>query len=66
VRLVGLQPQTTYYYWVTSMGADGKVDPVKSGINQFSTAAPGKVILSPIIRQDMAASINSSRAITIK
>jgi hypothetical protein len=40
VRLIGLKPQTTYYYWVTSMGADGKNDPVKSGINQFTTPAP--------------------------
>jgi phosphodiesterase/alkaline phosphatase D-like protein len=48
VRLVGLNPQTTYYYWVTSMGADGRNDPVKSGINHFATPAPGKVIIADI------------------
>ena len=48
VRLVGLKPQTTYYYWVTSMGADGRNDSVKSGINQFTTPAPGKVIIADI------------------
>ena len=46
VRLIGLKPQTTYYYWVTSMGSGGRIDPVKSGINQFTTAAPGKVIIA--------------------
>ena len=25
VRISGLKPQTTYYYWVTSMGAMGRV-----------------------------------------
>jgi hypothetical protein len=45
VRLIGLKPETTYYYWVTSMGADGTIDPVKSGINQFTTPPPGKVII---------------------
>lgn len=45
VRLIGLKPETTYYYWVTSMGADGMADPVKSGINQFTTPPPGKVII---------------------
>ncbi|MBV8362919.1 MAG: fibronectin type III domain-containing protein [Deltaproteobacteria bacterium] len=44
VRLIGLKPQTTYYYWVTSMGADGINDPAKSDINQFTTPPPGKVI----------------------
>jgi purple acid phosphatase-like protein len=48
VRLVGLKPQTTYYYWVTSMGADGRNDPVKSGINKFTTPPPGKVIIADI------------------
>jgi Purple acid Phosphatase, N-terminal domain len=46
VRLVGLTPQTTYYYWVTSMGADGRNDPVKSGINQFTTPAPGQRVIN--------------------
>jgi len=44
VRLIGLKPQTTYYYWVTSMGSGGRIDPAKSGINQFTTPSPGKVI----------------------
>jgi hypothetical protein len=46
VRLIGLKPQTTYYYWVTSMGSGGRIDPVKSGINQFTTPGPGKVIIA--------------------
>jgi hypothetical protein len=46
VRLIGLRPGTTYYYWVTSMGADGATDPVKSGINQFTTPPPGKVVIA--------------------
>jgi hypothetical protein len=46
VRLVGLKPQTTYYYWVTSMGADGRNDPGKSSINKFTTPAPGRVIIT--------------------
>jgi Purple acid Phosphatase, N-terminal domain len=45
VRLVGLKPQTTYYYWVTSMGSDGTNDGVKSGINHFTTAASGERII---------------------
>jgi Purple acid Phosphatase, N-terminal domain len=44
VRLIDLKPQTTYYYWVTSMGGSGRIDPIKSGINHFTTAAPGRVI----------------------
>jgi Purple acid Phosphatase, N-terminal domain len=46
VRLIDLKPQTTYYYWVTSMGSGGRIDPVKSGINQFTTPGPGKVIIA--------------------
>jgi hypothetical protein len=46
VRLAGLKPQTTYYYWVTSMGSDGTNDGVKSGINQFTTPGPGKRIVN--------------------
>jgi hypothetical protein len=46
VRLNGLKPQTTYYYWVTSMGSGGRIDPVKSGINKFTTPPPGKVIIA--------------------
>lgn len=40
VRLIELKPQTTYYYWVTSMGANGTSDPVKSGINQSLLPLP--------------------------
>jgi hypothetical protein len=44
VRIPGLKPQTTYYYWVTSMGADGRNDGEKSAVTHFTTAAPGKRI----------------------
>ena len=44
VRLQGLQPETTYYYTVTSMGADGQSDGVESPVNKFTTPAPGAVI----------------------
>jgi len=37
VRVEGLSSQTTYYYTVDSMGADGTGDGVKSSVNQFST-----------------------------
>lgn len=43
VRLDGLKPQTTYYYRVTSMGAGGHNDGVESGVNHFTTPAPGQV-----------------------
>ena len=46
VRLTGLQPQTTYYYKVTSMGADGKSDGFESPVSQFTTPAPGEQILA--------------------
>lgn len=46
VRLLGLKPHTTYYYWVTSAGANGNGDGVKSAINRFTTPAPG-VFLRP-------------------
>ena len=36
-----LSPQTTYYYWVTSAGSDGKSNGVKSAVKQFTTPAPG-------------------------
>ena len=42
VRIQGLKPQTTYYYKVTSMGADGQSDGVESSVNHFTTAAPGQ------------------------
>jgi phosphodiesterase/alkaline phosphatase D-like protein len=43
VRVMGLQPATTYYYKVTSMGYDGVSDGVESSVHQFTTAAPGQV-----------------------
>ena len=45
VRILGLKPQTTYYYWVTSMGGGGKNDGVKSAVNKFTTPASGKRIV---------------------
>jgi hypothetical protein len=48
VRILGLKPQTTYYYWVTSMGANGKSDGVKSAVTQFTTPATGqRIVLNP-------------------
>jgi hypothetical protein len=46
VRVPGLKPQTTYYYWVTSAGADGTSDGVKSAVSQFTTPASGKRIIA--------------------
>jgi phosphodiesterase/alkaline phosphatase D-like protein len=37
VRLEDLKPQTTYYYVVDSMEADGTSDGVKSAVKQFTT-----------------------------
>ena len=37
VRVDGLQPKTTYYYSVGSMGGSGRVDPGKSGVYKFTT-----------------------------
>jgi len=42
VRVLGLNPGTTYYYTVDSMQATGKSDSVKSPVNQFTTLASGK------------------------
>jgi len=44
VRLVDLKPETTYYYKVSSIGADGESDGVEGLISQFTTPAPGQVI----------------------
>ena len=44
VRLQGLQPQTTYYYKVTSRAALVQSDGVESPVNHFTTPAPGEVI----------------------
>ena len=37
VRMNDLQPDTTYYYWVSSTQADGTSDPVTSSVRQFNT-----------------------------
>jgi hypothetical protein len=37
VRIEGLQPKTTYYYTVDSMGPDGKSDGMTSAVNTFIT-----------------------------
>ena len=46
VRMVGLKPQTIYYYKVSSMGADGEGDGVESAVNKFTTPAPGERIVA--------------------
>ncbi len=46
VRMVGLKPQTIYYYKVSSMAADGEGDGVESAVNQFTTPAPGERIVA--------------------
>jgi hypothetical protein len=44
VRLEHLHPETTYYYKVSSMGADGKSDGVEGPLSHFMTPPPGEVI----------------------
>ena len=44
VRMPGLKPQMTYYYWVSSIEANGTNDGEKSAVNQFTMPAPGKRI----------------------
>jgi hypothetical protein len=44
VRLPNLEPRTTYYYAVTSMGSDGTSDGVKSAVSKFTTPGPGERI----------------------
>jgi hypothetical protein len=44
VRLVDLQPQTTYYYKVSSMGENGESDGVEGPVSHFTTPPPGDVI----------------------
>ncbi len=46
VRVDGLTPQTTYYYAVDSMAANGTSDGVKSAVNKFRTPRPGERIAS--------------------
>jgi hypothetical protein len=45
VRMEGLKPETTYYYKVTSMGADGQSDGVESPVNKFTTPQAGERIV---------------------
>ena len=44
VRLQGLQPQTTYYYKVTSEDSAGRSDGVEGPISHFTAPPPGEVI----------------------
>ena len=37
VRMPYLEPETTYYYKVSSEQANGNVDPARSAVNQFTT-----------------------------
>ena len=46
VRMEGLKPETTYYYEVTSMGANGQSDEVESPVNKFTTPAAGQRIIN--------------------
>ena len=48
VRIPYLKPQTTYYYWVTSMGGGGKSDGVKSAVSRFTTPGAGqRIVVNP-------------------
>jgi hypothetical protein len=42
VRVDGLQPQTTYYYTVTSMESDGVSDGEGSPVKEFTTPGPSE------------------------
>jgi phosphodiesterase/alkaline phosphatase D-like protein len=44
-RLSDLKPLTTYYYRVTSTENNGTSDGVESPVNQFTTPAPGEIIV---------------------
>jgi phosphodiesterase/alkaline phosphatase D-like protein len=44
VRMKDLQPQTTYYYKVGSMGENGESDGVEGPVSHFTTPPPGEVI----------------------
>jgi hypothetical protein len=46
VRVDGLAPQTTYYFTVTSMTADGESDGVQSPVRRFTTPPRGEQILA--------------------
>src|SRR5467141_449402 len=45
VRMVGLKPRTTYYYWVTSEESNGKSDGVTSAVKKFTTPGPGERVV---------------------
>ena len=45
VRIEGLKPRTTYYYAVSSEESNGTSDGVKSTLRQFTTPAPGEIIM---------------------
>jgi phosphodiesterase/alkaline phosphatase D-like protein len=44
VHVSGLQPSTTYYYTVSSEGADGVDDGVKSSVQQFTTSGQAQQV----------------------
>ena len=46
VRVVGLKPQTTYYYRVTSTESTGKSDGVESTVHTFTTPDLGERIVA--------------------
>jgi phosphodiesterase/alkaline phosphatase D-like protein len=46
VRMEALEPQTTYYYKVTSTDSAGESDGVESPVNRFTTPAPGERVLA--------------------
>jgi Purple acid Phosphatase, N-terminal domain len=46
VHMDGLQPETTYYYKVSSTEANGTSDGVESDVGQFTTPPPGKRIVN--------------------
>ena len=60
VRMNGLKPETTYYYTVDSMGADGNDDGVKGSVQTFYFALmaegfnmyPRRTILFGIIAEN--------------
>lgn len=43
VRMDGLQPETTYYYKVSSKQANGVSDPAASAVNKFTTRAHNRM-----------------------
>ena len=45
-RVVGVKPQTTYYYKVTSTESNGRSDGVESPVHEFTTPAPGERIVN--------------------